>query len=73
MCPAGGPACRHRGARIRTGDLLLPKQARYRTAPHPDGERESLTTECVLLKSGERRQRIAAGSDEASARNARAR
>src|SRR6476661_2375737 len=25
----------HRGAGIRTRDLLLPKQARYRTAPHP--------------------------------------
>ena len=25
----------NRGARIRTGDLLLPKQARYRTAPRP--------------------------------------
>ena len=24
-----------RGARIRTGDLLLPKQARYRAAPRP--------------------------------------
>src|ERR1700760_2334174 len=24
-----------RGARIRTGGLLLPKQARYQTAPHP--------------------------------------
>ncbi len=24
-----------RGARIRTGDLLLPKQARYQAAPHP--------------------------------------
>ena len=26
---------KNRGARIRTGDLLLPKQARYRTAPRP--------------------------------------
>src|SRR4249920_2353238 len=26
----------HRGAGIRTRDLLLPKQARYRTAPHPE-------------------------------------
>ena len=25
----------NRGGRIRTGDLLLPKQARYRTAPRP--------------------------------------
>src|SRR6185295_1502216 len=25
----------HRGAGIRTRDLLLPKQARYRTAPRP--------------------------------------
>ncbi len=25
----------NRGARIRTGDLLLPKQARYRAAPRP--------------------------------------
>ena len=25
----------YRGAGIRTRDLLLPKQARYRTAPHP--------------------------------------
>jgi hypothetical protein len=25
-----------RGARIRTEDLLLPKQARYRAAPHPE-------------------------------------
>ena len=24
-----------RGGRIRTGDFLLPKQARYRTAPRP--------------------------------------
>src|SRR6478672_6721344 len=28
-------ARRGRGARIRTGDLLLPKQARYQAAPHP--------------------------------------
>lgn len=27
----------YRGAGIRTRDLLLPKQARYRTAPHPAG------------------------------------
>jgi hypothetical protein len=26
---------KNRGARIRTGDLLLPKQARYRAAPRP--------------------------------------
>lgn len=26
-----------RGDRIRTCDILLPKQARYRTAPLPDG------------------------------------
>ena len=25
-----------RGGRIRTGDLLLPKQARYRAAPRPE-------------------------------------
>ncbi len=25
-----------RGERIRTSDLLLPKQARYQAAPHPD-------------------------------------
>ena len=25
-----------RGGRIRTADILLPKQARYRTALHPD-------------------------------------
>ena len=25
----------NRGGRIRTGDLLLPKQARYRAAPRP--------------------------------------
>ena len=24
-----------RGERIRTSDILLPKQARYRAAPHP--------------------------------------
>ncbi len=27
---------RNRGAGIRTRDLLLPKQARYRAAPHPE-------------------------------------
>ena len=27
----------NRGARIRTGDPLLPKQVRYRTAPRPEG------------------------------------
>ena len=26
----------NRGGRIRTGDPLLPKQVRYRTAPRPD-------------------------------------
>ena len=26
-----------RGERIRTFDILLPKQMRYQTAPHPDG------------------------------------
>jgi hypothetical protein len=26
----------NRGARIRTGDPLLPKQVRYRTAPRPE-------------------------------------
>ncbi len=26
-----------RGARVRTGGLLLPKQARYQAAPRPDG------------------------------------
>ena len=30
-----------RGAGIRTRDLLLPKQARYRTAPHPVGAGEN--------------------------------
>jgi hypothetical protein len=30
-----------RGARIRTEDLLLPKQARYRAAPHPDWSRKT--------------------------------
>ena len=36
-CRASPPNSRkfNRGARIRTGDLLLPKQARYRTAPRP--------------------------------------
>jgi hypothetical protein len=35
----------NRGAGIRTRDLLLPKQARYRTAPHPVVERRwKLTT-----------------------------
>jgi hypothetical protein len=35
---ATGPAEREngRGDRIRTCDILLPKQARYRTAPLPD-------------------------------------
>jgi hypothetical protein len=32
----------HRGAGIRTRDLLLPKQARYRTAPHPVITRQQL-------------------------------
>ena len=32
----------HRGAGIRTRDLLLPKQARYRTAPHPVVECQQL-------------------------------
>ena len=32
---AGSLSFDHRGAGIRTRDLLLPKQARYRTAPHP--------------------------------------
>ena len=27
---------KYRGERIRTSDILLPKQARYRTAPHPE-------------------------------------
>ena len=30
---------RGRGERIRTFDILLPKQARYRAAPHPEQER----------------------------------
>ena len=33
-----------RGARIRTGGLLLPKQARYRAAPHPVGPILSIRT-----------------------------
>jgi hypothetical protein len=37
-----GRRIRNRGARIRTGDLLLPKQARYRTAPRPVGSRRIL-------------------------------
>ena len=32
---AGPSSFFHRGARIRTGDPLLPKQVRYRTAPRP--------------------------------------
>jgi hypothetical protein len=39
----GRRACRsNRGAGIRTRDLLLPKQARYRTAPHPVNDRNKL-------------------------------
>ena len=34
----------HRGAGIRTRDLLLPKQARYRTEPHPELTPERVTT-----------------------------
>ena len=30
----------YRGAQIRTGDPLLPKQVRYQTAPRPVGQRE---------------------------------
>ena len=30
----------YRGAQIRTGDPLLPKQMRYQTAPRPVGQRE---------------------------------
>ena len=37
-----------RGARIRTEDFLLPKQARYRAAPRPD------TVEMILRKTTER-------------------
>jgi integrase len=37
-----GQTLRHRGAGIRTRDLLLPKQARYRTAPHPAIVRQQL-------------------------------
>src|SRR5260370_37430359 len=29
------PCCRGRGERIRTSDILLPKQVRYQTAPRP--------------------------------------
>ena len=29
------PAAQYRGAQIRTGDPLLPKQVRYQTAPRP--------------------------------------
>ncbi len=32
-------ACINRGGRIRTGDPLLPKQVRYRTAPRPNVRR----------------------------------
>ena len=33
----GQPACKAgRGGEIRTPDILLPKQARYQAAPHPE-------------------------------------
>ncbi len=34
--PGAGPEEESRGGRIRTGDPLLPKQVRYRTAPRPE-------------------------------------
>ncbi len=53
-----GQMLRHRGAGIRTRDLLLPKQARYRTAPHPVFVRQQLRrfialrqAECARLGS----------------------
>src|SRR5213592_4748045 len=33
------PGSANRGGGIRTRDLLVPNQARYRTAPHPDANR----------------------------------
>jgi hypothetical protein len=39
----------YRGAGIRTRDLLLPKQARYRTAPHPVETPLQASRVCLLL------------------------
>ena len=41
--PQMSPRTLHRGARIRTGDPLLPKQVRYRTAPRPVSRGSSAT------------------------------
>jgi hypothetical protein len=48
--PRGGrrPSVSSRGGRIRTYDFLLPKQARYQTAPHPD------STAALILTGGKR-------------------
>ena len=35
LCNRGTPRNLGRGERIRTSDILLPKQARYRAALHP--------------------------------------
>src|ERR1700761_9605327 len=43
-------AFHYRGARIRTGDLLLPKQARYQAAPRP-----AWLAECIHRRQATRR------------------
>ncbi len=44
MADGGAFAYLHRGAGIRTRDLLLPKQARYRAAPRPADDRPVQTS-----------------------------
>ena len=44
----------NRGGRIRTGDLLLPKQARYRAAPRPEKVANGLRTSLIQVPAGRR-------------------
>jgi hypothetical protein len=58
-------ARKNRGGGIRTRDLLVPNQARYRTAPHPDENSASCTVAKLQSYYVERRS-----STSISARNA---
>ena len=53
VCPYHAGPFLSRGGRIRTGDLLLPKQARYRAAPRPVVLLlQQLSTTLQLAKTG---------------------